>query len=70
MDSLELEFFKLKETGQIADKKNLMDEKFAMGTKAILNSISNRAKRGFFGEQEEDIDAILQRVFDECKNVR
>lgn len=69
MDALELEFFKLKETGQIASRKNLMDEKFAMGTKAIINAISNQTKRGFFGDQEVDSQEILQHVFNDCKNV-
>lgn len=69
METLELEFFKLKETGQISTKKHLMDEKFAMGTKAIINAISNQIKRGFFSEEKVDTNATLKRIFDECKAV-
>lgn len=70
MEALELEFFKQKESGQFAAMKNLMNEKFAMGTKAIINLISNQIKRGLFTEEEMDATAIIQRVLDECKIVR
>lgn len=70
MDELEIEFRKMKETGQFATEQNLIDEKFALGTKAIINSIANSAKRGFFTDQQEDSKATFQRAYDNCKLVK
>lgn len=70
MDALELEFHKMKESGQFAAKKNLLDEKFSLGTKAIINSIANASKSGFFADQQVNAKATLQRVYDGCKMVK
>lgn len=70
IEELELEFRKMKEGGQFSTEKNLLNEKFALGTKSIINSIANLAKKGFFSENEVDAKATLQRVYDNCKQVR
>lgn len=70
MDGLELEFFKMKQNGQFATKPNLLDENFAMGTKAIINAIANSAKTGFFSGEQADAMATLQQVYDGCKLVK
>lgn len=70
MDELEIEFRKMKESGQFATEKNLLDEKFALGTKAIISSIANLSKRGIFFDQQEDSKATVQRAYDSCKLVK
>lgn len=70
MDALELEFHKMKETGKFAAKKNLLDETFSLGTKAIITSVANASKSGFYADQQVNAKATLQRVYDGCKMVK
>lgn len=70
MDALQLDFINHKKTGRFDNKKNLLDESFGIGTKAIINSIANQIKRGRFSENEVDAKATIDNVFSECKLVR